>query len=69
MSAEIEFPVYVRVGDGEEAHIGTITLPLTEPLLDQAAIRAEMATFYRGVADVLDSPPDDDGEEVDGAAA
>ncbi|MFF7851914.1 hypothetical protein ACFZDF_30645 [Streptomyces sp. NPDC007910] len=68
MSAEVELPVYVRVGDGVEAHIGTITLPLTGPVLDQAAIRAEMTSFYRGVADALDSPPDDD-EEVDGAAA
>ncbi|MFD6421562.1 hypothetical protein [Streptomyces sp. NPDC060198] len=63
MTAEITLSVRVRVGDMPETHIGDLTLPVVGERIDLATLRPQLADFYRDVADALDNPPDDEGDE------
>lgn len=58
MSAEVVFPVRIRVGDTEEAEIGTVTVDLATG--NVAALYGGLADFFRAVADDLDkrTPPE-----------
>jgi hypothetical protein len=62
MPAEIVLPVYVRVCDSDEIHIGDVALPVTDDEVKVPGFRAEMAAFYRALADVLEKPDEDDEE-------
>lgn len=66
MNPYITIPVFARAGDGAEIRLGEITTPVVGGHADEGALRAALAAFYRGVADVLENPPD---EEAPGAAA
>ena len=55
MSAEAVFPVRIRVGDTEEAQIGTVTLDLAAEGIE--ALPGELANFLRSVANYLDEMP------------
>lgn len=46
------FPVYLRVGDGEETHVGQLTLEAGE--LDGRDLRSALATALRSAADAFD---------------
>ncbi|MFJ6578380.1 hypothetical protein ACIQMY_20715 [Streptomyces sp. NPDC091368] len=63
MTLTIELPVTVRVGDGPEAELGVITVPGRDGVVDLAALRVELARFYRALADEIETL-----EEVDDAA-
>lgn len=52
MSAEVVFPVRIRVGDTEEAEIGTVTIDLAAEGI--GALHGALAGFLRTVADCLD---------------
>ncbi|MGW4850156.1 hypothetical protein ACWEPZ_02845 [Streptomyces sp. NPDC004288] len=60
----IELPVRARVGDGDEAEIGTITVTGRGGVVDQASLRAELARFYRALASEIETM----GEVPDAAA-
>jgi hypothetical protein len=68
MTAEISLPVHVRVGQGPEHRLGTITLGAAGDTVDSRALRTELAAFHRAVADALDHPQQDDQEVNDAAA-
>lgn len=55
MSDEAVFPVRIRVGDTEEAQIGTVTLDLAAE--GPEALPRELANFLRAVANYLDEMP------------
>lgn len=61
MAAEIELPVYVRVGDGAEAKIGTITFDSPETL------GVDMAAFLRAAAAAYEAAPTQDAADADQA--
>ncbi|WP_030847388.1 hypothetical protein [Streptomyces griseus] len=63
MPAEITLPVRVRVGDMPESHIGDLTLPVADDGIDLSTLRLELADFYRDVADALDQPIEDEGDD------
>ncbi|WP_224275805.1 hypothetical protein [Streptomyces sp. LS1784] len=52
MSATMEIPVHLRVGDGPEFHLGTIEAELGEAGID---VRELLAEFLVGVAAVVRS--------------
>lgn len=54
MPAEISLPVFVRVGDSEETHLGDVTFPVQGDEVQVAGLRSEMAAFYRALADALE---------------
>jgi hypothetical protein len=54
MPAEITLPVFVRVGDSEETHLGDVTFPVEGNEVKDATARSEMAAFYRALADALE---------------
>ncbi|MFG2780815.1 hypothetical protein ACGFY7_23545 [Streptomyces prunicolor] len=64
MPAEIALPVFMRIGSGDEFHLGEITVDVdvTEATLTYG--RPELATFLRAAADAIENP----SEEVDDAA-
>lgn len=71
-STSITLPVYMRVGNGEEFHLGDFTADgngNAEFVDGNGAAkygRTEMAALLRAAADEIEGPPS--GEGVDGAA-
>lgn len=61
MAAEIELPVYVRVGDGAEVEIGTITFDGSEEP------GVEMGAFLRAAAAAYEAAPTQDAADADQA--
>lgn len=68
MPAEIKLPVYVRVGEQDEAHFGEVTISVPEGEATVSAVRRELAAFLRAAADEMENPSQDE-EEVDDAAS
>lgn len=66
MPAEITLPVYVRVGNHEEAHFGEVTIPVTSGEATLPCFRREMAAFLRAAADEIERPSE---EATDDASA
>lgn len=66
-SLEVSLPVYMRVGDTPEQHLGTVTMPLRGGHAELVGLRTELAALYRALADALEGPLQD--EEVPDAAA
>jgi len=54
MPAEITLPVFVRVGDSAETHLGDVTVPVEGREIKAAAVYGEMAAFYRALANALE---------------
>ncbi|MGE7135998.1 hypothetical protein [Staphylococcus warneri] len=67
MPAEITLPVYVRVGDVPEAHVGEVTVPVQGDQITVRTVRQQVAAFLRAAADAIEKPGEVT-EEVDGAA-
>jgi hypothetical protein len=64
MSAEIELPVHVRVGE-TEACWGSVRIPVSDGCMDGRAFRREMAAFLRAAADHLEkSDVGQEGEDT-----
>ncbi len=61
MPVEISLPVHVRVGD-TEARWGSVSAPVTDGKVDEAALRHALADFLRTAATCLETL-DPDGEE------
>jgi hypothetical protein len=59
MPAEIVLPVYIRVGDSDETHLGDVALPVQGDEVKVTGFRTEMAAFYRALADALENPSEE----------
>ncbi|MFD3574762.1 hypothetical protein [Streptomyces sp. NPDC058644] len=67
MPAEVNIPIHVRAGDTERCW-GTVSVALVNGVLDETALRHNVAEFLRESADVLESPSEDDEEVPDASA-
>ncbi|MET7321513.1 hypothetical protein [Streptomyces sp. NPDC005549] len=67
-ATEISLPVYVRVGDTEELHLGDFTVDLANGTGALAYGRPQVAALLRAAADEVENPSEDDAEVPDAAA-
>ncbi|MFH9823021.1 hypothetical protein [Streptomyces bobili] len=68
VSGSIEVPLAVSVGDVADAVVGTMTLHITDGVVEDW--RKPLAVALRGMADDVEALPDsDDEEEVAGGTA
>ncbi len=66
-STSVAFPVFMRVGDTEEFHLGDFTVDLLDGVGALRYGRPELAALLRAAADEIENPSKDD-EGVDDAA-
>ncbi|MGX1116398.1 hypothetical protein RKD37_001761 [Streptomyces ambofaciens] len=67
MTAVINLPVYMRLGNTDECHIGDIDIDVNgDDTLQWEP--PEMAALLRAAADAIDNPSEDDEEVPDAAA-
>ncbi|MFF1416560.1 hypothetical protein [Streptomyces sp. NPDC058280] len=63
MTDEITLPVFVRVGEADEAHFGDLTITLSEGRIELPHYRREMASFLRAAADEIENPSPNEGDD------
>lgn len=66
-STSASFPVFMRVGDTEEFHLGDFTVDLVDGVGALKYGRPELASLLRAAADEIENPTEGD-EGVDDAA-
>lgn len=66
-STSLTMPVYMRVGDTEEFHLGDFSVDLVDGVGALRYGRPELAAMLRAAADEIENPSTDD-EGVDDAA-
>lgn len=66
-STNLTLPVYMRVGDTEEFHLGEFTVELLDGVGALRYGRPELATLLRSAADEIENPSETDEGEEDAA--
>ncbi|MET7933482.1 hypothetical protein [Streptomyces sp. NPDC005322] len=66
-STSLTLPVFMRVGDTEEFHLGDFTVDLVDGVGALRYGRPELAAMLRAAADEIENPSEN-GEEVPDAA-
>lgn len=66
-STSLTLPVYMRVGDTEEFHLGEFTVGLIDGVGALKYGRPELAALLRAAADEIENPSTDDEGAGDGA--
>lgn len=59
-STDLTLPVYMRVGDTEEFHLGDFTVDLVDGVGALQYGRPELAAMLRAAADEIENPSTDD---------
>lgn len=67
-STSLTMPVYLRVGNTEEVHLGHFTVDLVDGDGALTYGRPELAALLRAAADEVESPSEVDEEMPDAAA-
>ena len=55
-STELTFPVFIRVGDTEECHLGDFAVDLVDGVGSLKYGRPELAALLRAAADEVENP-------------
>jgi hypothetical protein len=64
MAATGSLPVFLRVGEHPELHVGEVTFDLVNDRADVKTLRNAMAEFLRAAADAFEQPSEEGDDDA-----